>query len=632
MSALQRFIGRITRTKTINDDFHETSLRRCLNTFDITMLGIGHMIGAGIYVLTGTVVHNKAGPSAVLSYLFAGVAALLSALCYAEFGARVPKAGSAYSYTYVTVGEVWGFVIGWNVVLEHLIGAAAVARAWSGSIDSLFDGAIRNSTIATIGYMGKGNDWISDYPDFLAWAITIVVFIIVGTGAKFSIHFNSTFTILNGIVIAFIICAGFYYADIDNWTNTNRGGFFPFGFGGTLGGAASCFFAYIGFEGIAVSGEEARHPEKSIPVATAIALAVVTVLYMLVSISLTLMVPFDQTDPTAAFPMAFAYNGATWAKYIVAIGTLFGITTSLLGGAFSLPRSVYAMADDGLLFSIFARVHPRSQTPVWSIAVFGFLAALGALLFEIETLVEFMSIGTLLAYTIVAASIIILRYQPVTKCQFKLKPEEGPQEEDAMSEKSIIMKKSKSHDDFGKLRSSLKELPILRGFEPGSCVTMATVLMGVLITCLCVTCIYGFPYLTGATWWIIVLIILFVGGIVFFYLVIIAHEQNDAFMTFQIPLVPLLPSLSMCFNVALMFSLSYLTWIRLAIWMAVGLVVYFAYGMHNSRENKSETGYGPMVEYTGDAALGAGTSITRLDEEIKEQQPPRRDEGLPADY
>ena len=338
MEFVRRMLRKITRVKTIPEDLHETSLRRCLNTFDMTLLGIGHMIGAGIYVLTGTVVRKKAGPAAVLSYLFAGFAALLSALCYAEFGARVPKAGSAYSYTYVTIGEIWGFVIGWNIVLEHMIGAAAVARAWSGAVDSIFNGAIRNGTLTHLGHLSHDNPWVSEYPDLIAMAITILVFVVVASGAKASVHFNSAFTILNGVVIVFIVCAGFSRANGDFWSDAKYGGFFPFGFEGTLAGAASCFFAYIGFEGIAISSEEAQNPEKSVPIATLISLIVVTVLYMAVTSALTLMVPYYEINLAAAFPDAFAAVGLEWAKYLVAGGTLLGMTSSLLGSAFSLPR------------------------------------------------------------------------------------------------------------------------------------------------------------------------------------------------------------------------------------------------------------------------------------------------------
>ncbi|XP_025080887.1 cationic amino acid transporter 4-like [Pomacea canaliculata] len=628
MEKVKTFLKRATRVKTVSDDIHETALRRCLNTFDMTLLGIGHMIGAGIYVLTGTVVRKKAGASGVLSYLFAGFTALLSALCYAEFGARVPKAGSAYSYTYVTIGEIWGFVIGWNIILEHMIGAASVARAWSGAIDSIFDGALRNGTLTHIGYLSHKNPWISEYPDLLATAITIVVFIVVATGAKFSINFNSAFTILNGVVIAFIIIAGFTYANTAYWKDSQYGGFFPYGFGGTLGGAASCFFAYIGFEGIAISSEEARNPEKSVPIATLVSLAVVTLLYMLVTSSLTLMVPYYEINTSAAFPSAFAAVGSEWAKYVVAAGTLLGMTTSLLGSAFSLPRSVYAMAEDGLLFQFLAKVHPKTQTPLYSVAIFGLLSALMALFFEIDTLVEFMSIGTLFAYTIVAASIIILRYLPVSRCQFKLKPEqEGQQnQEEVSTEKSSIVKKSKSHDDFGKLRESLREIPILRHLEPGNGVVWATVILGALFLGLTGLLIYGFHLLQQTTWWAILLVILILIAVIFFYLVIVAHEQNDAFLTFQIPLVPFIPVMSMFLNIALMMSLSYLTWIRLGIWMVIGFLVYFIYGIHFSRENRTCEGYGPMVEYHGDAKL-PDSSLSTMEEEVKEQQPSRREEG-----
>ncbi|CAG5116315.1 unnamed protein product [Candidula unifasciata] len=639
MEFIKRGISKITRVKTIPEDMHETSLSRCLNTFDITLLGIGHMIGAGIYVLTGTVVHDKAGPSTVLSFLFAGVAAFLSALCYAEFGARIPKAGSAYSYTYVTIGELWGFLIGWNVILEHVIGAASVARAWSGALDAVFNQAIRNGTITHLGHLSQDNEWLSEYPDLVATGITIIAFIIIGFGAKISVNFNSVFTVLNAFVLLFIIIAGFTFANTSLWSiSGGYGGFFPFGFGGTLSGAATCFFAYIGFEGIAVAGEEAKNPEKSIPKATALSLLTVTCLYLLASASLTLMIPYFDTNTSAAFPFAFDEVGAHWAKYIVAFGTLLGITTSLLGSAFSCPRSVYAMAEDGLLFHFLAYIHPRTQTPIFAIIIFGLLAALMALLFEITTLVEFISIGTLFGYTIVSASIIILRYQPVSKCQFKVRRAV------THSEKSSMLPKSKSHDDFGRLRQNLRQVPILRRFEPGEGVKSAVILMGIFMVGLWLVVLEGSEYLMltvcfiisykiqilysqKATWWAVLLVIIFSLLIVIFYLVIVAHEKNDAFLTFQIPLVPLLPSLSMLVNIALMLSLTKLTWLRLVIWITVGLVVYFAYGIHYSRENRKHQGYGPMVEYTGDALLPENT-ISGLSEQIKELQPPRKEEGL----
>lgn len=617
--ALGNFWNTVNRKKTITEDFHETPLKKCLNTFDMTLLGIGQMVGAGIYVLTGTVVRDLAGPAAILSYLFAAIAAILSALCYAEFGARVPKAGSAYSYTYIAIGELWAFVIGWNIVLEHLLGAASVARAWSGALDSLFNGEIRKSTLQNVGYLSHGSPWISDYPDFIAMTIAILIFAVIAAGAKFTVHINTIFTAFNCIVILFLICAGFAFADRRNWSQ--NGGFFPYGFGGAVAGAATCFYAYIGFEGIAISSEEAKEPEKSIPIATVTSLIIVSLIYILATTALTLMVPYYDIDPNAAFPFAFATRGITWAKYIVGIGTLFGITTSLLGSAFSLPRAVYAMAQDGLLFQSFAYVHPRFQTPIIAITLFGSVSALMALLFEITTLVEFMSIGTLTAYTIVSACVIVQRYLPVYKCQFKLKPEEEPavQEPSSPTEKSSIIKKTKSQDDFGKLKQHLRAFPVLNRFEPGNAVMAATFMLFVSIVCMNATLIFGFDYISSGTWWAILLLIIFVAMVILCYLAMVAHEKNDAFLTFQIPFVPLIPALSIVCNTALMMKLGYLTWIRLGIWMAVGLVLYFAYGMRHSAESRTST-YGQMINYSGEADMSTGT-LARLDEEIVQQQP-----------
>ncbi|GFR78022.1 cationic amino acid transporter 4 [Elysia marginata] len=233
--------------------------------------------------------------------------------------------------------------------------------------------------------MSDEGGWLSEYPDLVATSITIVTFIIIGVGAKVSVSFNSVFTILNSIVLLFIIVAGFCFARPSLWsTDGGYGGFFPFGFSGTVSGAATCFYAYIGFEGIAVASEEARDPEKSVPRATVLSMFTVTCLYLLACASLTLMVPYVHTNTSAC-------------------------SRSKLGSQ--------RITDCDVVEENQA---PIAQTPIYSVIVFGSLAALLALLFEISTLVEFMSIGTLFGYTIVSASIIILRYQPVNKCQFKV--------------------------------------------------------------------------------------------------------------------------------------------------------------------------------------------------------------------
>ncbi|CAH1772292.1 unnamed protein product [Owenia fusiformis] len=619
-----KLAAKLIRTKKLDDDRMETPLKRCLGTVDLTLLGIGSMVGAGLYVLTGTVVKDLAGPGAILSYLIAGLAAMLSSLCYAEFGARVPKAGSAYTYTYVTMGEFWAFIIGWNVVLEYMLGLSSVARAFSGTFDSFFNGAIRNGTINAVGEMH--GDWLSPYPDFIAAISIIIALVCVAAGAKISVNFNSIFTVINVVAILTILGVGFSFADIKNWQNEDTGGFLPFGFQGVFAGAATLFYSYVGFDAIAVAGEEAKDPARSIPIATVIAMLVVTVLYFLGTSALTLMVPYYAVTPSAAFPEAFASKGVMWFKYFIAAGSLFGITTSLLTTAFAMPRIVYAMASDGLLFRSLAKIHPKTQTPIIAIFVFGFLAAILAFLFEIDTLVEFLSIGTLLAFTIVAISIIILRYQPITKCQFDLKPEEEKAEQQGedgaasdgktpTDEKPIVH--SKSHDDFGRLKQRLKTFPVLKDINPGNAVAYSCVVMLVGMMGFNGLVLHGTEYLQSAQWWAIILLLILTTLIIACYLVIIAHEQNTSFLTFQIPGIPLIPACSMFINTAMMLKLSYLTWIRLAVWLAIGLVIYFAYGIHHSSENKALSEYSQIISYAGPSM----DSVYKMEEDAKKQQP-----------
>uniref|UniRef100_A0A158P889 AA_permease_C domain-containing protein n=1 Tax=Angiostrongylus cantonensis TaxID=6313 RepID=A0A158P889_ANGCA len=523
---------KVFRQKNISHGNLETQLRRCLTTTDITLLGIGHMIGAGIYVLTGSVVRNIAGPSIVLSFLLAGIASLLSALCYAEFGARFPKAGSAYTYAYVGVGELWAFIIGWNIILEHMLGAAAVARSWSGYLDSLLGNVIFNTTIERIGRIEKSS-FFGDYPDVVAFILIVVVAIFVALGSKASTNFNSMFTVVNMIVIVIVVGYGITFADFSLWRGVDdegRSRFFPYGVNGMLAGAASCFFAYIGFDGLATAGEEAKSPARSIPIATFASMTVVTLAYILMSASLTLMIPYYEVHPTAAFSDAFAHKGAMVAKIAVSVGALCGMMTSLVGGMFALPRCVFAMAEDGLLFNSLAVVNGKTQVPINAVLVFASITAIIALLFDIETLVEFLSIGTLLAYSIVSACVIILRYQPARNA------EDG------------------TFDNGGKLKLSFPGSSFLESFDPGHAIHYGVVMM-----------VIGF------------------GG---FGLCLSSELLKMTTRTphIQVPLVPLVPALGLLINTSMMLHLAPITWLRLVFWMTIGMSIYFGYGIHNSRE------------------------------------------------
>uniref|UniRef100_H0W7D8 Solute carrier family 7 member 4 n=1 Tax=Cavia porcellus TaxID=10141 RepID=H0W7D8_CAVPO len=359
-ASLARFCQKLNRLKPLEESSMETSLRRCLSTLDLTLLGVGGMVGSGLYVLTGTVAKDMAGPAVLLSFGLAAVASLLAALCYAEFGARVPRTGSAYLFTYVSMGEVWAFLIGWNVLLEYLIGGAAVARAWSGYLDAIFSHRIRNLTESQVGVWHV--PFLAQYPDFLAAGILLVASAFVSCGARVSSWLNHTFSAISLIVILFIIILGFILAHPQNWS-AKEGGFAPFGFSGIMAGTATCFYAFVGFDVIAASSEEAQNPRRAVPIAIAISLGLAAGAYILVSTVLTLMVPWHSLDPDSALADAFYRRGYNWAGFIVAAGSICAMNTVLLSNLFSLPRIVYAMAADGLFFQVFAHVHPRTQPP-----------------------------------------------------------------------------------------------------------------------------------------------------------------------------------------------------------------------------------------------------------------------------
>lgn len=588
------FCDKMSRTKTLDpsSDLMETPLKRCLNTFDITLLGIGHMVGAGIYVLTGTVARDLAGPGIILSFMLAGITSMLAALCYAEFGARVPRAGSAYVYTYVSVGEFWAFVIGWNILLEHMIGAASVARAWSGYVDSLCNGAISNFTLATVGQLHE--DLLGKYPDFLAFFVCLGYALLLGIGVKGSAFINSFLTLANLMVMGIVIVVGFYYGKIDNWINTEKG-FLPYGISGVVAGAATCFYAYVGFDSIATAGEEAKDPAYSIPLATILSMSVVALGYILVSAALTLMIPYWEINPNAALPEAFSTLGLHWLKVTVTFGALCGMTTTLLGSLFSLPRCIYAMAEDGLIFQFLGKVNRTTQVPVVNLAISGFFSALIALLFDLEKLVEFMSIGTLLAYTIVSASVIILRYRPAISSisrdasHHTLSPE-------ATTPQSVSTLDLGMYTQGGggtlKLGWQYNWMSCVLGrFEPGACCSLAVFIYICMCGGLCFHLHAIYQVDQRMSWWSLFTAGMFVFCLCACLFVIEAHEQNMEGLRFKVPLVPFLPGLSILFNIELMANLNVLTWLRFIIWMAIGLLVYFLYGIHHSKEQEVTSSY-----------------------------------------
>lgn len=387
-----------------------------------------------------------------------------------------------------------------------LTGAASVARAWSGYVDSLFGGIISNTTISITGEMHE--QLLGKYPDILAFVVCIVYALLLGIGVKGSAIVNSLLTLINLCVMVLVVIVGFMYANEDNWT-TEKGGFLPYGIGGVIAGAATCFYAFVGFDSIATSGEEAKNPSFSIPMATVLSMGIVTLGYILVSAALTLLIPYYDINPTAALPEAFSHVGINWVRYVVSLGAICGMTTTLFGSLFSLPRCMYAMATDGLLFSFLGDVNSKTQLPLTNLIISGVFSAIIALLFDLEKLVEFMSIGTLLAYTIVSASVIILRYRPTT--QLTVRPATTPGSEISASASEVTTPGSEHVQIVGTLRTRYNWLsPILGRCEPGSAVTAAVFIFTCFSAALCTLLQLSSKDLQNGIWWTIVLAAFFI--------------------------------------------------------------------------------------------------------------------------
>jgi APA family basic amino acid/polyamine antiporter len=398
-------INKLLRKKSIDQLLSETKckggLKKALGALDLTMLGIGAIIGTGIFVLTGVAAAKYAGPGLVLSFIISGIACAFAALVYAEFASSVPVAGSAYTYSYVSLGEFMAWIIGWDLMLEYLLCASTVSIGWSGYFQILFGGFGIHLPVWATGAIGSSPGAIFNLP---AVVITLIITLLLSLGVKEAARFNNIIVFVKLAAIFVFIFVAVWYVKPTNWTP-----FLPFGFKGVLGGAAVVFFAYIGFDAVSTAAEEVKNPKRDMPIGIIASLVVCTILYIIVSLILTGVVPYESLNIAAPVAFALQYIHQDWAAGIISLGALGGITTVLLVFLYGQTRVFFAMSRDGLLPKIFSEVHSRYKTPFFSTWLTGIIVAVIAGITPINTVAELVNIGTLSAFVFVSIGIIVLR-------------------------------------------------------------------------------------------------------------------------------------------------------------------------------------------------------------------------------
>ncbi|HLJ25607.1 MAG TPA: amino acid permease [Candidatus Angelobacter sp.] len=496
-------------------DESEHSLKRVLGPINLITLGIGAIIGAGIFVLTGAAAAQYGGPAIVLSYVLAGVGCAFAGLCYAEFASLIPIAGSAYTYGYATLGEIFAWIIGWDLILEYAFGAATVAAGWSGTVVAFLQGfginlppQITNvpgtemvfyqnnwTPLVTVQktLTAAGVDWhtlphttaVFNLVAFIGIALVTTILVI---GIKEAASFNTAIVFVKlAAVLIFIAVAGYYATQHWAQTKTNWTPFIPpnsgkFGFYGASGifrGAAVVFFAYIGFDAVSTAAQEAKNPQKDMPVGIMGSLAICTVLYILVSGLLTGVVHYSQLNVAAPVSLAISQTGVWWGSMLVNAGAIAGLSTVMLVMLLGQSRVFYSMSRDGLLWKWAGEVHPKFRTPWKANIIVGIFVAFFAAMIPIGILGELVSIGTLLAFVIVCAGVWIMR-----------------------------------------------------------------------------------------------------------------RKRPDLPRPFKTPWVPFTPIMGILVAFAMMASLPGDTWLRLIIWLAIGMVIYFTYGRHHSKVQRGEVAAG----------------------------------------
>ncbi|KAL6525528.1 Carnitine O-acetyltransferase mitochondrial [Orobanche hederae] len=568
-------------------------LAKALTVPHLIAIGVGSTIGAGVYILVGTVAREHSGPALTFSFLIAGIAAALSALCYAELASRCPSAGSAYHYSYICVGEGVAWLIGWALILEYTIGGSAVARGISPNLALLFGGPtslpsfLARQTIPGIGVVVDP-------------CAAILVFVVTGllcVGIKESTFVQGIVTAANICAMIFVIIAGGYLGFQTGWPGYELpAGYFPFGADGMLAGASTVFFAFIGFDSVASTAEEVKNPQRDLPMGIGFALSICCTLYMLVSAVIVGLVPYYAMDPDTPISSAFASHGIHWAAYIITIGACFALCSTLMGSLLPQPRILMAMARDGLLPSFFSDVNKRTQVPMKSTIVTGLLAAVLAFFMDVEQLSGMVSVGTLLAFTMVAISVLILRYVPpdevplppsfqeaIDSVSMRHSISNSPGDGDVGAVPILASKETSTEDPLiekaaGQLNSLTSEAN--RRKIAGWAIMITCIGVLILTSSASSLRLYSPLRYTFSGFGVVLLL----SGLVLLTWI----DQDDARHNFGhtggfiCPFVPLLPIACILINVYLLINLGAATWTRVSAWLAVGSLVYILYGRKHS--------------------------------------------------
>jgi len=415
--------SQLLATKSIDElqaqEASGNELRRTLTATQLTLLGIGGVIGTGIFVLTGVAAAQNAGPALALSFIFAGIGCMFAGLCYAEFAAMIPVSGSAYSYSYATLGEGIAWFIGWNLILEYLFAVATVSVGWSGYAVSLLD-QLHIHIPDALSHAPFDQDRLTEHLVRTGAIINLPAMLIVAAiaticyiGIKQSATFNSWIVTIKVTVIILFIMFGISFINTANWhpfVPPNEGHFGEFGWSGVLKAAGVIFFAYIGFDAISTAAQEARNPQRDMPIGILASLVICTILYVIVATVLTGMVSYKELNVAAPVALALdKYPGLHWLGIPIKLGAVAGMTSVMLVMTIAQARIFFAMARDGLLPQFFGKVHPKFRTPSTGTVVTGVTAAIIGGLFPVGVLGHLVSIGTLAAFVTVCIGVLVLR-------------------------------------------------------------------------------------------------------------------------------------------------------------------------------------------------------------------------------